>query len=792
MKRLKQKGAFAALIFGIALVFVLAGCDIISFGYKITFRVDGETYAIVDASGNETIKIPEDPEKEGYTFDGWFWDENVWEKPFTADSLLKTPISSSMSVYAKFSPLHDHEFAEEWSYDADNHWKDCSCGEKDGFAPHSWTVWSVEKAATEEEEGIDVRSCTVCGQKEHRPSEKIPHVHSYVVENASEPYLKTPADCNGGAVYYKSCACGEKGEETFVSGGPVHQYQDTVYEATCDGRGYTYHECTLCGDSYSDGYTDKLEHSLSYHGAKSPSCLEAGNEEYWTCDLCNRIFKDQKGEEQLPAVPVLEATGHAFSEAWEHDRSYHWHNATCEHAQEKGSMALHDYDATYTCKTCGYQDTGVHGTDLLVSTLHKEGEILTLTVANSVTTYSLRNEFTVADGAAVVLSSNVECTQPIVSMTVSLKEGDNVFYLLVTKGEDSCLYTITIRRRPMYTVSFDTDGGTPVPEQRVEEGLLAEEPSTEKTGYHFEGWDYTFSAPVTGNVTVKAKWSPNRNTKYTVEYYLENLEDDGYTMRESAICYGETDSTVKAEIRTYDHFTVRERDVEGTVLPDGTAKLKVYYTRDVYTVTFEGGGGTRTGGGEERQSVKYLGSATPPVYTYQGHNFTGFNGSYTNISASVTLTAQWSEIAKQNYNMAGVTFSNEATTYDGNAHSIFIKGDLPEGVQVRYEGNGQTNAGTYTVTAKFTGNSETHYPIQDMTAVLTMSGKSIRASTRYAPNLQATRLITCRFPKWRQRLRFLCKNLISLRSQKSNTIPFIGNPWKMRTAIPFASMIIIG
>ena len=64
-----------------------------------------------------------------------------------------------------------------------------------------------------------------------------------------------------------------------------------------------------------------------------------------------------------------------------------------------------------------------------------------------------------------------------------------------------------------YTVTFNTDGGTPVPPaQEVEYGLTATEPAApEKTGYTFDGWylgdeKYDFSAAVEQNITLTAKW----------------------------------------------------------------------------------------------------------------------------------------------------------------------------------------------------------------------------------------------------------------------------------------------
>ena len=70
--------------------------------FKLTFIVDDKVYATIDTSGDEVVAMPKDPEKEDYIFDGWYWDKDIWQKPFTANSLLDEPISSDMSVYAKW------------------------------------------------------------------------------------------------------------------------------------------------------------------------------------------------------------------------------------------------------------------------------------------------------------------------------------------------------------------------------------------------------------------------------------------------------------------------------------------------------------------------------------------------------------------------------------------------------------------------------------------------------------------------------------------------------------------
>ena len=81
---------------------------------------------------------------------------------------------------------------------------------------------------------------------------------------------------------------------------------------------------------------------------------------------------------------------------------------------------------------------------------------------------------------------------------------------------------------------------------------------------------------------------------------------------------------------------------------------------------------------------------------------------------------QWS-IAKAAYDMSGVMFTNATYAADGEAHSIYVSGDLPDGVEVSYSGNDATTPGTYTVTASFTGDAVNYEPIADMTATMTIT-----------------------------------------------------------------------
>ena len=59
---------------------------------------------------------------------------------------------------------HTHSFGEEWKHDENNHWHECSCGEKSDTAKHTYK-WVIDKVATGTEAGSKHEECTVCGYK---------------------------------------------------------------------------------------------------------------------------------------------------------------------------------------------------------------------------------------------------------------------------------------------------------------------------------------------------------------------------------------------------------------------------------------------------------------------------------------------------------------------------------------------------------------------------------------------------------------------------------------------------
>ena len=78
-------------------------------------------------------------------------------------------------TYKEIGSVHTHSYGADWKYDGDNHWHECSCGDKTDTAAHDFK-WVTDKAATKEAAGIKHEECTVCGAKrsENTAIDKLP------------------------------------------------------------------------------------------------------------------------------------------------------------------------------------------------------------------------------------------------------------------------------------------------------------------------------------------------------------------------------------------------------------------------------------------------------------------------------------------------------------------------------------------------------------------------------------------------------------------------------------------
>ena len=86
-------------------------------------------------------------------------------------------------------------------------------------------------------------------------------------------------------------------------------------EPTCTEHGYTTHKCSLCNSIVKVYKDDVLKpHKLTHHEAKTATCTEAGNIEYWQCSVCNKLFSDEATTKEFTdaTILVIPAKGHTF------------------------------------------------------------------------------------------------------------------------------------------------------------------------------------------------------------------------------------------------------------------------------------------------------------------------------------------------------------------------------------------------------------------------------------------------------------------------------------------------
>ena len=209
---------------------------------------------------------------------------------------------------------HTHSYDSEWKNDADNHWHECSCGDKKDTAAHTAGEWIIDTPATATADGTKHKECTVCGYT--MATETIPatgggeHTHSYGSE------WKNDADN-----HWHECSCGDKKDTAAHTAG--EWIIDTPATATTSGSKHK--ECTVCG------YTMTTE--------------------------------------TIPATGGGEHT-HSYGSEWKYNADNHWHECSCG---DKADKAAHDFkwvvdkEATATkkgskheeCKVCGYKKAAV-------------------------------------------------------------------------------------------------------------------------------------------------------------------------------------------------------------------------------------------------------------------------------------------------------------------------------------------------------------------------------------------------------------------------------------------------
>ena len=186
-----------------------------------------------------------------------------------------------------------------------------------------------------------------------------------------------------------------------------------------------------------------------------------------------------------------------------------------------------------------------------------------------------------------------------------------------------------------YNATFYVDGVKyrVVPTKVGEQIVAPKDPS--KEGYTFAGWRPSVGVMGTADATFEAVFTAAGNTAYTVNTYVMGT-DGVYGEPTSDTLTGTTGSTATYAPEAREGFTVADESVlSGTIAADGSLVLKVFYSRNQYTLTAEGVAYTF-----------YYGAAVSVADPVKAHyTFAGWDPALpeTMPAHDVTVAAKWTE-----------------------------------------------------------------------------------------------------------------------------------------------------
>ncbi len=227
-----------------------------------------------------------------------------------------------------------------------------------------------------------------------------------------------------------------------------------------------------------------------------------------------------------------------------------------------------------------------------------------------------------------------------------------------------------------YTITYVMNDGTNDPANpatyTVESPLITLADPT-RAGYNFTGWTPEDNIPAgsTGNRTFTATWSDP--IEYTITYVMDGgtndpANPDTYTIESPLITLADP---ARANFG-FTGWTPTDNIPAGST---GDRTFTAGWAIDTFTVTFIDFDGTVLG----TDVVGFGGDAVPPADPErEGYEFTGWDADYTNVTADLTVQAEYDPL------LFTVTWEN----FDGT--QLEVDSDVPYGSTPSYDGDEPT------------------------------------------------------------------------------------------------------
>ena len=217
---------------------------------------------------------------------------------------------------------------------------------------HRWSVVFTEIA----ESGLEtVCICSVCG---YRQMETPPITVNCTHDSVSKVSTRQPSCTESGYEGYWVCmSCGKKFSDAnaqieIASSAVIPALKHNPSNQWSSDVNYHWHAC----QNNQAEQLDKAEHSWNKGVVTTPATCAKDGEKTYTCTACGKIKTE-----------VISALGHAASDEWTSDETYHWH--VCqnnqaeqldkkEHTWDEGVITVRPTqmqtgEKTYTCIICG-------------------------------------------------------------------------------------------------------------------------------------------------------------------------------------------------------------------------------------------------------------------------------------------------------------------------------------------------------------------------------------------------------------------------------------------------------
>ena len=287
------------------------------------------------------------------------WNEGVVTKGATCTEPGEKTFTCDVCKATKTEPIPVIAHQYEWKHDETNHWQECSvCHDIIDKAEHTYASHKCEDTAT----------CTKAGCGYVKPAGQ----HSW-----NDGEVTTPATCTTDGVKTYTCkVCSETKTEPIKASGHSLTKVEAVAATCTEGGNNEYYTCSVCKKVFKADKTTEttvadetlaaLGHKLTKTDAKAATCTEPGNSEYYTCGNCGKFFSDADGKNEIAKDSwVIKALGHDFTGAWVNtDAAGHYHK--CSRCDATDTVVKHTFNGKPCneedkCTVCGYvKAAGVH------------------------------------------------------------------------------------------------------------------------------------------------------------------------------------------------------------------------------------------------------------------------------------------------------------------------------------------------------------------------------------------------------------------------------------------------